>query len=106
MICAEELLNEVDNVDIDWAREYVNKISNRSVKVIYTDEREDEFLMAFHTQFLIKLLTEGLLKNGIVNLFIGKKPSNLGWIHLTNPTEMILNSDTGRLFVHKVNFKI
>ena len=71
------------------------------MKVIYTDGREDEFLMAFG-----KLLTEGLSKNGIANLFIGKEPSNLGWIHLTNPTEMILNSDTGRLFVHKVNFKI
>ena len=83
------------------------------MKVIYTDGREDEFLMAFRKQFLIKLLTEGLSKKnpGIVNLFIGKAPSNLGWIHLTNPTEMILNSDTdrpvnSRLFAHKVNFKI
>ena len=76
---AGDCLKYVDSIEINWACNYVDKISNRFIKVCYANGNEDEFLVSLQKQFLINLLTEGLSKSNVVDLFIGKEmeaPSN------------------------------
>ena len=76
---AVDCLKYIDSFEINWACNYIDKISNRFIKICYANENEDEFLVSLRKQFLINLLTEGLSKSNVVNLLIGKEmeaPSN------------------------------
>ena len=89
-----DCLKYADSVEINWACNYVDKISNRFIKLCYANGNEDEFLVSLRKQFLINLPTEGLLKKNVVDLLIGKEmeaPSN----HASF-MEMGVNSKTGR----------
>ena len=90
---AGDCLKDVDSVEINWACNYVDKISNRFIKVCYANGNEDEFLVSLRKQFLINLLTEGLSKSNVVDLLIGKETEALS--NHASFMEMGVNSKTG-----------
>ena len=76
---ASDCLKDVNSIEINWACNYIDKISNRFIIVCYANGNEDEFLVSLRKQFLINLLTEGLSRSNVVDLLIGKEteaPSN------------------------------
>ena len=69
---AGSMFKDVDSMDREFADKYLDKVSLRCIMLIYDDCRTDELFVGTHTAFLKNVLTKGLSKYGIVDIFIGK----------------------------------
>ena len=58
-------------MDREFVNKYLDKVSLRCIMLIYDDGRTDELFVGTHRTFLKNVLTKGLSKHGIVNIFIG-----------------------------------
>ena len=66
------MFKEVDSIDREFVDKYLDKASLRCIILIYYDGRTDELFVGTRRAFLKNVLTKGLSKFGIVNIFIGK----------------------------------
>ena len=67
----KELGEEADEGNID---ELVKAMSNRKVKIKYSNGKTYEFLVKHRKEFLTKLFREGLSKRNVVDIMASKKP--------------------------------
>ena len=59
-------------MDREFVGKYLDKVSLRCIMLIYDDGRTRELFVGTQRAFLKNVLTKGLSKYGIVNIFIGK----------------------------------
>ena len=69
---AGSMFKDVDSMDREFIDKYLDKVSLRCIMLIYVDGRTDELFVGTHRAFLKNVLTKGLSKYGIVDIFIGK----------------------------------
>ena len=69
---AGSMFKDVDSMDRELVDKYLDKVSLRCIVLIYDDGRTDELFVGTHRAFLKNVLTKGLSKYGIVDVFIGK----------------------------------
>ena len=61
-----------DSMEREFVDKYLDKVSLRCIMLIYDDVRTDELFVGTLRVFLKHVLTKGLSKYGIVDIFIGK----------------------------------
>ena len=69
---AGSMFKDADSMDREFVDKYMDKVSLRCIMLIYDDGRTDELFVGTHRAFLKNVLTKGLSKYGIVNIFVGK----------------------------------
>ena len=84
-----KIAKEFDNLDKENIENIVNAMSNRNVKLIFSNGKEFEFLVKRCKEFLTKLLTEGLSKNNVIDIMVSKEPDI---IHTSSVKKMGINS--------------
>ena len=68
-------------------------MSNRKVKLTFSNGKVFEFLVKHRKEFLTKLLTEGLSKNNVINIMVSKEPNI---VHMSSVKKMGMNSKTNK----------
>ena len=86
------IAKEFDNLDKEYIKDIVDAMSNRKVKLIFSNGKKFEFLVKHRKEFLIKLLTEGLFKN-VIDIMVSKEPDT---IHTSSVRKMAMNSTTNK----------
>ena len=71
------IAKKLDNLDGKNIKNVVNVISNRTVKLTFSNGKVFEFLVKRRKEFLTKLLTEGLSKNNVINIMVSKEPNTV-----------------------------
>ena len=69
---AGSMFKDVDSIDREFVDKDLDKVSLRCIMFIYDDGRTDKLFVATYRTFLKNVLTKGLSKYGIVDIFIGK----------------------------------
>ena len=88
-----EIAKKLDNLDGKNIKNVVNAISNRTVKLTFSNGKVFEFLVNRRKEFLTKLLTEGLSKNNVINIMVSKEPNT---VHTSSVKKMGMNSKTNK----------
>ena len=57
------------------AKEMIDAMSNGTLKVIFSNRKEFEFLVKHRKKLLMEMLMEGLSKNNVVNILMSKEPT-------------------------------
>ena len=87
------IAKEFDNLDKEYIKDIVDAMSNRKVKLIFSNGKRFEFLVKRRKEFLTKLLTEGLSKNNVIDIMVSKEPDT---IHTSSVRKMAMNSKTNK----------
>ena len=87
------IAKEFNNLDKEYIKDIVDAMSNRKVKLIFSNGKKFEFLVKHHKEFLKKLLTEGLSKNNVIDIMVSKEPDT---IHTSSVRKMAMNSKTNK----------
>ena len=77
-------------------------MSNRKVKLIFSNGKKFEFSVKRRKEFLTKLLTEGLSKNNVIDIMVSKEPDT---IHTSSIRKMAMNSKTNKPIDPKIVVK-
>ena len=67
----------------------IDAMSNRTVKVIFSNRKEFEFLVKSRKKFLMEILMEGLSKNNVANILMSKEPTP---VHTSSMKKMGMDS--------------
>ena len=76
LVIIGELMSKVDSISDEFALSYADKISNQYVSIIYHDEGMDSYLVASCKREFTRLITEGLSKNYVTDILVGKSAVN------------------------------
>ena len=87
------IAKEFDNLDKEYIKDIVDAMSNRKVKLTFSNGKVFEFLVKRRKEFLTKLLTEGLSKNNVINIMVSKEPNT---VHTSSVKKMGMNSKTNK----------
>ena len=79
------------------AKEMIDAMSDRTVKVIFSNRKEFEFLVKHRKKFLMEMLMEALSKNNIADILMSKEPTP---IHTSSMTKMGMDSKTNKPINH------
>ena len=87
------IAKEFHNLHKEYIKDIVDAMSNRKVKLIFSNGKKFEFLVKRRKEFLTKLLTEGLSKNNVIDIMVNKEPHT---IHTSSVRKMAMNSKTNK----------
>ena len=75
------------------AKEMIDAMSNGTLKVIFSNRKEFEFLVKHRKKLLMEMLMEGLSKNNVVNILMSKEPTP---VHTSSMKKMGMDSKTNK----------
>ena len=88
------IVKELGSVDNEKdAKEMVNAMSNRIVKVISSNRKEFKFLVKCRKKFLMEMVMEGLSKNNVANILMSKEPTP---VHTSSMKKVGMDSKTNK----------
>ena len=89
----KRIAKEFNNLNKEYIKDIVNAMSNRKLKLTFSNGKVFEFLVKRRKEFLTKLPTEGLSKNNVINIIVTKEPNT---IHTSSVKKMGMNSKTNK----------
>ena len=88
------IVKELGSVDNDKdAKEMIDAMSNRTVKVIFSNRKEFECSVKRRKKFLMEMLMDGLSKNNIADILMSKEPTG---VHTSSVKKIVMDSKTNK----------
>ena len=88
------IVKELGSIDNEKdTKEMIDAMSNRTIKVIFSNREEFEFLVKRRKKFLIEMLMEGLSKNNDADILMSKEPTP---IRTSSMKKMGMDSKTNK----------